>query len=166
MNRRSVLAAVAAGGTAALAATLPNDAEAKAAEGRKLLQEFAAALSAHDIDRFAALIADDYIQHQAVAGPAAPGGLSAKQGAVNYFAARLKALPDLKVTVEAIVANGDMAAGNFVSTGTHKAEYFGFPPTGKRVTFNATDIFRIRNGKLAEHWGAADLAGLMRQLKG
>jgi steroid delta-isomerase-like uncharacterized protein len=170
MDRRTLLdglGAVGIGSAALFAAGGVAEAKESAVTGRRLMQAFATTLSAHDIAGFAALIADDYKQHQTIPGGGSlPPGVTAKQAAVNYFAARLKALPDLKVTAEAITAGGDMAAANFVYTGTQQDAYFGVPATNKNVTFNSTDIFRIRNGKLAEHWGAADIAGLMRQLKG
>ena len=169
MDRRSMLNRLALGGLGAVALSLPAEAAGKdnAAAGRRLAREFAASLTAHDMTRFAAIIADDYKQHQAIAPAAgvAPTG-SAKDGVLRYFGARVKALPDLVVKAEAVVASGNRMAANFVYTGTHQGEYFGVAPTGKRLTFNSTDIFIIRNGQLAEHWGAADLLGLMNQLKG
>jgi predicted ester cyclase len=172
MDRRNLLNRLAAGGIGvialgvggvpALGATKDN-----AAAGRKLAREFAASLTAHDMARFGAIIADDYQQHQAIAPAAgvASGG-SAKEGVLRYFGARVKALPDLVVKAEMVVTSGNRMAANFVYSGTHQGEYFGVAPTGKRLTFNSTDIFIIRNGQLAEHWGAADLLGLMQQMKG
>src|ERR1700722_4994501 len=110
MERRRFLDGLGAAGlgsVARLAGGGAAEAKDSAVTGRRLMQEFAAALSAHDIARFAAIIADDYKQHQTIPGGALPAGMSAKQAAVNYFAARLKALPDLKVTAEAITAGGD-----------------------------------------------------------
>jgi predicted ester cyclase len=160
---------LALGGLGVLALGVPARAAAKnnAAAGRRLAREFADSLTAHDMTRFGAIIADDYKQHQAIAPAAgvAPTG-SAKEGVLRYFGARVKALPDLVVKAEIVVASGNRMAANFVYTGTHQGEYFGVSPTGKRLTFNSTDIFIIRNGQLAEHWGAADLLGLMNQLKG
>ena len=169
MNRRSRLNRLALGGLGVLALARPGLAAGKdnAAEGRRLAREFADSLTAHDMNRFGAIIADDYKQHQTIAPASgvAPTG-SAKEGVLRYFGARVKALPDLVVKAEAVVASGNRMAANFVYTGTHQGEYFGVAATGKRLTFNSTDIFIIRNGQLAEHWGAADLLGLMNQLKG
>jgi len=173
MERRWLLQHLAMGGVGmtVLAGAAPALAAAPrsksgAAVGRALIQSFVDALNAHDVSRFNEIFADDYIQHQAVA-PAAgiPPGAPTKQLVMRYFAARVAAFPDLKVTVEAVVASRTMAAANFIYTGTQKGEYFGVPATGKRITFNSTDIYRIRDGRLAEHWGAADIAGLMQQLK-
>jgi predicted ester cyclase len=72
---------------------------------------------------------------------------------------------DLKVTVEASVANGDTAAASFVYEGTHTGEYLGVAPTGRRMRFTSCDIFRGADGKIVEHWGMGDIADIMAQLK-
>jgi predicted ester cyclase len=124
-------------------------------------------LSAHDINGFAELFAEDYVNHQmSAAAPKSPPGVSAKQAKVGFFAGRLKRMPDLSVAIEVSLASGDMAAASFVCTGTHRGEYFGVAPTGKSLRFTSCDIFRIRDGKIAEHWGMGDIAGTVAQLKG
>jgi steroid delta-isomerase-like uncharacterized protein len=127
---------------------------------------FAGALSAHDINAFADLFADNYINHQVSAAAAPPAGISAKAATVAFFAARLKGLPDLKVTVQTTVAEEGRAAASFVYEGTHQGLYYGVPPTGKRLWFTSCDIFRVADGKIAEHWGMGDIAGVVAQLKG
>ena len=131
-----------------------------------LASRFAATLSAHDMTAFAALIANDYVNHQTSAATRPPpADRSMKQNTVNFFAARLAAMPDLAVTVEAVVANADQVAASFVYTGTHGGVYFGIAPTGRTLRFTSCDIFRVRDGQLAEHWGMGDLAGLLAQLR-
>ena len=170
MDRRRLVGSFAFGiGLAALAgpAAAAGSTEAgSAAASRALAEGFAAALSAHDLAAFAALYAEDYAQHQTLAGPAPHSGASAKAAAVAYFAARLKALPDLAVSAGPILATADMVAANFVYTGTQTGAYFGVPASGRRVTFNSTDILRVRGGRFTEHWGAVDLHGLLAQMRG
>jgi steroid delta-isomerase-like uncharacterized protein len=163
MDRRTVMAGLALVGSGALSA----EATAQSGAANPLVTAFAGTLSAHDMDAFAALFADDYVNHQmSAAAPAPPPGISAKQGTVAFFAARLKGVPDLSVAIEASLANADMAAASFVYTGTHKGAYLGVAPTGKSLRFTSCDIFRIRDGKIAEHWGMGDIAGILAQLKG
>ncbi len=156
MDRRTLFAGLAAG-LAPSAAPPGNVAEA-----------FAAALSAHDIEAFAALFADDYAQHQSsAAARPPPAGLTAKQATKAYFAARLAALPDLRVVAAPVVVAGDWVAANFAYSGTHTgAAYFGVPPSGRAIAFTSCDILQLRGGLIAAHWGAADIAGLMAQLRG
>jgi predicted ester cyclase len=100
------------------------------------------------------------------AAPKPAAGVSPKQASVGFFAARLKGLPDLSVAIEASLWSGDLAAATFLYAGTHQGEYFGVAPTGKSLRFTSCDIFRIRDGRIAEHWGMGDIAGTLAQLKG
>jgi steroid delta-isomerase-like uncharacterized protein len=162
MDRRTVMTGLALMGSGALSA----EATAQSNTANPVIAAFARTLSAHDMDAFAALFADDYVNHQtSAAAPTPPPGVSAKQATVAFFAARLKGVPDLSVAIEASLANGDMAAASFVYTGTHRGPYFGVAPTGKTLRFTSCDIFRIRDGKIAEHWGMGDIAGILAQLK-
>ena len=54
------------------------------------------------------------------------------------------------------MAEGDRVAARVVMRGTHRGEFQGITPTGKRVEVRAIDMFRISNGKIVEHWGHAD----------
>lgn len=163
MDRRSVMTGLALLGSGALSA----EATAQSNAANPLIAAFASTLSAHDMNGFAALFADNYVNHQtSAAAPPPSAGVSAKQGTLAFFAARLKGVPDLSVAIEASLADGDMAAASFVYTGTHQGPYFGVAPTGKKLRFTSCDIFRIRDGKIAEHWGMGDIAGILAQLKG
>jgi steroid delta-isomerase-like uncharacterized protein len=148
----------------AAAAAIPDVAEAE--DAGAVIERFAATLSAHDIAAFAALFADDYVNHQTSAAAPPPGGKSAKQATVAFFQARLAGIPDLRATVETSFASGDKAAASFVYEGSHGGVYFGVAPTGKPLRFTSCDIFRLRDGRIVEHWGMGDIAGVLAQLKG
>jgi predicted ester cyclase len=64
--------------------------------------------------------------------------------------------PDLTIAVEDVMAEGDRVSARVVMRGTHRGEFQGIAPTGKRVEVRAIDMFRIREGKIVEHWGHAD----------
>lgn len=140
---------------------------ASAASPRDLADQFAATLNAHDIDSFAALFAEDYVNHQnSAAAPPPAAGVTPKQVSVAFFAARLKGIPDLKVAIEVLVATEDHVAASFVYSGTHKGALFAVPATGKSLHFTSCDIFRVAGGKIVEHWGMGDIAGVLAQIKG
>ena len=163
MDRRIMIAGVLAGAAASAPAAAQDDSRG----ARALAEQFAATLSAHDIAAFAALFADDYVNHQSSAAAPPPGpGVSPKQGTTAFFAGRLKGLPDLSVTIEAMVASGDKVAASFVYSGTHQGVYLGVPPTGRKLRFTSCDIFAVKNGLIAEHWGMGDIAGTLAQMKG
>ena len=152
--------------TAAVAAVaVPSAARAEAGAG-DIIERFAAALNARDMAAFADLFAADYDNHQVSAAAPPPSGKSAKRASVDFFQARVDAMPDLKVTVEASLVQGDKAAASFLYEGTHGAMYFGVAATGRKLRFSSCDIFRVANGKIAEHWGMGDIAGVLKQLRG
>ena len=160
MKRRGFLAGLGGAGS-----VLATPASAQDGDSIRMVERFAAALSAHDLAAFAALFAADYINHQVSAAAPSPGGISAKQATVNLFGSRLQAMPDLLVTIETVLATADRAAASFVYTGTQNGPYLGFPATGHALRFTSCDIFTLKDGLISEHWGMGDIAGLLAQLK-
>ncbi len=86
------------------------------------------------------------------------------QALKEVFARLHRAFPDLQITVEDLIAEGDKVVGRNSVTGTHKGEYMGLPPTGKSVTYNEIFIMRFVNGRVAETWGVVDVFSQMKQL--
>jgi steroid delta-isomerase-like uncharacterized protein len=82
----------------------------------------------------------------------------------ELFARIHRVFPDLHVTVEDMIEEGDKVAGRNTLTGTHQGEYLGLPPTGKSVTYSEIIIFRFVNGRIAETWGVVDVFSQMKQL--
>ena len=76
----------------------------------------------------------------------------------------LRAFPDLHVTVEDLIAEGDKVVARNTVTGTHQGEYMGRPPTGKPVTYDEIFILRFANGRIAEMWGIVDVPSQMNSL--
>jgi steroid delta-isomerase-like uncharacterized protein len=107
------------------------------------------------------LATDDYVDHE----EALPGQPPGKEG-VRYFVNAIRtAFPDIRVkTIEASVADGKMEACHVILTGTHRGEMAGIAATGKSVEFGGTDIIRVEDGKVAEHWGTTDNLRLMQQI--
>jgi len=100
---------------------------------------------------------DDYIQHN----EDAPQG---KVGFIQFFEGIFKGLPDFSYTIKRIIAEGDIVMMYSTTTATHKGEWLGNPPTGNKLNFDVVDIFRIENGKIAEHWDVADTLKLFTQV--
>jgi len=74
------------------------------------------------------------------------------------------AFPDLHVTIDDMVAEGDKVATRTTWTGTHKGEFMGVPPTNKKMTFSLIVINRFAGGKIVEDHGEYSALDLMRQL--
>jgi predicted ester cyclase len=86
------------------------------------------------------------------------------QALKQVWAMLLRAYPDLHVTIEDVIAEGDKVVCRNVVTGTHQGEYMGLAPTGRSVTYNEIFIFRLEGGRIAETWGVVDVLAQMRQL--
>ena len=66
--------------------------------------------------------------------------------------------------VEDIIINDDKVVERYTATGTHNGDLYGIPPTYKKAKISGIDIVIIKNGKMIERWGQADLLGLIKQL--
>ena len=82
----------------------------------------------------------------------------------EVFGRLSRAFPDLHVTVEDLIAEGDKVVARDTVPGTHRGEYMGLPPTGKSVTYNEIFICRFADGRIAETWGVVDVLSQLRQL--
>jgi steroid delta-isomerase-like uncharacterized protein len=81
------------------------------------------------------------------------------------FAADFRsAFPDLKVTIDYIIEQGDKVVARWTATMTHKGNFLGFAPTGKKATITGTSIQRISGGKIVEGWDNWDQLGLLVQI--
>jgi steroid delta-isomerase-like uncharacterized protein len=81
----------------------------------------------------------------------------------EVFARLHRAFPDLHVTIDDLIAEGDKVVSRNTVSGTHSGEYMGIPSTGKSVTYNEIFIVRFDNGRLAETWGVVDVHSQMKQ---
>lgn len=117
-------------------------------------------ISAGDVAGFGDLVADGFVDHQG-----GPGFAPDKEGTLDYFRALIEAFPDLSMTVEDLVADGDKAVARVRVTGTHRGDFMGIPPTGAAGDIQLIDIMRFdADGQVCEHWGVADMLSLMEQL--
>lgn len=73
-------------------------------------------------------------------------------------------MPDFKYELKKIVSEGDLVWAYGTYTGTQVGDWLGIPATGKAYTFDAVEIFRVQDGKLAKHWDVLDVYGLFKQL--
>lgn len=82
----------------------------------------------------------------------------------QFVASLREAFPDLRMTVEDQVAEGDKVVTRWTAQGTQKGSFLGMPPTGKAGTMTGVEIDRFVDGKVTECWTSADYLGLMQQL--
>lgn len=74
------------------------------------------------------------------------------------------ALPDMRVQIEELIAEGDLVAKRWTVRGTQNGEMAGVPPTGKPVTMTGTTIYRIVDGQIRECWWNYDMLGTLQQV--
>jgi steroid delta-isomerase-like uncharacterized protein len=86
------------------------------------------------------------------------------EGSKRAIAMYLTAFPDLHLSVEDMIAQGDKVVIRFTSRGTQTRAFAGIPPTGKHVTVSSILIARIADGKIVEQWGLDDQIGMLQQL--
>jgi steroid delta-isomerase-like uncharacterized protein len=89
---------------------------------------------------------------------------STPEGTKRAIGMYLKAFPDLHVTVEDMIEEGDKVVTRLTSRGTQKRAFMGIPPTGKQVTVSSIVIARVADGKIVEQWGLDDQMGMLQQL--
>jgi predicted ester cyclase len=83
-----------------------------------------------------------------------------RRGCLSY----LTAFPDLHVSIDELIAEGDSVFCRSTMTGTHDGEYKGIPPTGRHVAAESAEVYRVAGGRFDGYWCLANVAGLMRQL--
>jgi steroid delta-isomerase-like uncharacterized protein len=86
------------------------------------------------------------------------------EGLKGFYAVLWDAFPDLRITVEDMVGEGDRVAWRLTVNGTHKSDFRGVPATGAEVKFAAQYIFRFCEGKIVERWTNFDRLGVMVQI--
>lgn len=112
----------------------------------------------HDLSILDEIMLDDYIQHNDIAA-------QGKAGFVDLFTQTFKAIPDFRYHINRLVAEEDIVVAYCTVTGTHSSgDWLNVPPHGGKLHFDAVDIFRIKDGKISEHWDVADRLTLFSQL--
>jgi steroid delta-isomerase-like uncharacterized protein len=106
------------------------------------------------------LFAPNYAHHDTSTPDVGRGPESEKKRATLYRTA----FPDLRFTVEDIIADGETVMARWSCRGTHKGDLSGIAPTGKQFTISGISIARLANGKMTEGWVNWDALSLMQQL--
>ena len=104
------------------------------------------------------LMTDDFVSH--TSGPGASGKDGMKQAITRVSAG----LSDASLQIEDMIAEADRVAVRLTGHAVQTGEFMGMPASGKAYTIGEIHIFRIRDGKVAEHWHQADFLGMLRQL--
>ena len=108
--------------------------------------------------------ADDYMDPAAVDHAPWPGHPANRDGFKAGLSEMRTSFPDLAITVERMITEDDLVVAHTTMSGTHLGEFMGIAGSGKTFNVEAIDILRMKDGKIAEHWGVIDEAGMAEQL--
>jgi len=104
------------------------------------------------------LVRPDYTEHDPL-----PGQGEGLEGLRGRYQTLIDAL-DPTFTVEDVIAEGDRVAVRWMNSGTNVGDFLGIPATGRSFSIAGIDIYRLEDGKLAEHWHVVDMLAHMQQL--
>lgn len=128
------------------------------AANKRVIGEFAESLFVKkDLSVVERYVRSDYIQHNPLVNQGA-------EGFREFFAAWFRSVPDWNYTLKKIIAEGNDVWVYGTYAGTLEKEWLGIPASGQCYAFDAVDLFRLQDGKLAEHWDVMDIYGLFKQL--
>ena len=122
---------------------------------RRLIEE---GFSKGNLEVLNDVFAPNFVEHQD--GFVPPNAEGVKGAIVSLRTAA----PDLKLTIEEIIASGEKTWARITARGTHRGPFMGRPATERTFAITVIDICRFENGQVVEHWGVADRLGMMAQL--
>jgi steroid delta-isomerase-like uncharacterized protein len=107
----------------------------------------------------------EMLSADAVAHGMGPNGTTLKGSAAfeAVYHQMIGIFPDVQITVERVVAAGDMGTALFTCRATHRGDGLGIPATGRPVCFSAMTMARFRDGRIVEGWNVLDLLAAVRQ---
>lgn len=123
------------------------------------MERLNAAIESGDFQTFEEVFAPGAIDHDP-----APGQIPGPEGFRQFFTELRTAFPDLKVSVEKMIADAEYVALAYTITGTHQGRFLGFAPTGKQMRARGVEIGKFAHGQLIERWGSSDQLGILQQL--
>ncbi len=104
------------------------------------------------------IVARDHVEHNPL-----PGQTQGIDG-LKQRVAMVRGAFNPQFTLEDVLADGDKVVVRWTNSGTHLADWFGVPATGRTVVVSGIDIHQLRDGRMAEHWDVVDIFGLMMQI--
>jgi steroid delta-isomerase-like uncharacterized protein len=128
---------------------------------KSIVNRWVEVVNSGTLDGIGSVWAEDCVVH-------AGGGLPEVHGVANVgglLTAYRVALPNVHITTENLVAEGDQVAARFTTRGRHDGEFLDIPATGVSIEISGFGLFRIANGRIAEEWLLDDLASFMAQVK-
>ena len=114
-----------------------------------------------NFDRIAEFVSEGFTNHNPPRGFTPPPGI---EGAREFWSMVRTAFPDMNVEIEVIIGEGDTVAEHSIIRATHDGPWMTVEPTGKKIVWDMSNMYRVQDGKLTDRWGAFDQMAIMRQV--
>ncbi|WP_316433094.1 ester cyclase [Leptolyngbya sp. NK1-12] len=136
------------------------DACKQAAENKRIIREFVAAINHQDWEKLAQVVTPDFVRHSSAAGQP---GIKSREDLIKFLSNEFTIFPDAHETIEDLIAEGQKVAARQRFTGTQTGPMGLFPASGKRMTATYLAIYRLEAGRIVEAWVEWDnLNGLIQ----
>jgi steroid delta-isomerase-like uncharacterized protein len=112
-----------------------------------------------DLSRVGEFLSQEYVEHTLL-----PGQEPGLEGYKRRYLTLRAAFPNVRVTIDDMLAEGDRVMARVTIEGTHLGPFLGQPASGLGVRMAAINVYRVANGRIVERWGVQDLYGLLRQI--
>ncbi len=127
-------------------------------ENKALVQHVVELWNQRELDAFFNILDPEYVEHL-------PTGDISKEQLRQYANRFFTAFPDIHFTINDMIAEGDKVAMMINWKATHRGEYMGIAPTGRKIDVSVANLVRIKDGRWVEFWNFTDVS-LMEQLRG
>ena len=129
-------------------------------DNKQLIRDYFKAFLAKDVGWFREHIEPGFRRHD----PGLPFEVVGPEGVERLADFLLPAIPDMRIDLDDVVAEGDKVVVRLTLRGTHRGDLAGIAPTGRAIEVGVMDLFHLRGGKMSEHWALFDNLGMLRQL--
>jgi steroid delta-isomerase-like uncharacterized protein len=130
-----------------------------AEQNKQIVRRFLAAFAAADRATLEQIAAPDLVDHTLP-----PGQKAGREGLIEAVTQYRTAFPDMKLTIENLMAEDELVAVTGKVVGTNQGPMMGAPATGKKVSFAYMDMYRIVHDRVVDVWHVEDIAGMLQQL--
>jgi steroid delta-isomerase-like uncharacterized protein len=118
------------------------------------------AWNAHDPERYVKLLDEKHV----IESDTIPAPMTGRDSARQFMKIYVSAFPDLRFTIDQMLAEGDFVVTRWTATGTHRGELMGIAATGRRTVTRGCTIGEIKNGHAVRDWVYWDTGHLLKQL--
>jgi steroid delta-isomerase-like uncharacterized protein len=128
----------------------------------KFMDNFVKFINTADEAMAAELVSPDAIFYV----PGRPEPVHGPAGYLEIIGMMRGGFPDVQWTLEELISEGDKIAARFTMRGTHQGTFFNIPPTDRKISVQAMNIYHLSHGKIIKEYGQPDLLSLMQQIGG